>query len=110
MAALTVQTLVDSGSAITFVAASVSDTADVGNGRNTFLVYKNTNAAARIMNVVVPGNTSYGQALPDVPVTVPLTNGERWIPLRKEYADQDTNRATITVADASGVTVAVVRI
>lgn len=109
MAALATQYLADTGALPTFTAASTSDTAEIGNGHNTFIVYRNTNGAIRAMNVVVPGNTFFGLAQPDNTVSVPATTGEKWIPLRKEY-DDGTGRATITVADATGVTVAVVRL
>ena len=108
MTALVTQDITNTGVAITFAAASVLDTAEIGDGHNTFLVFKNTNASARNMNIVAPGNTSYGQPMPDTQVNVPATNGERWVALRKEY-DDGTGRATITVADATGVSVAVVR-
>ena len=110
MAALSTQNIVDVGTAPSFTQASASDTADVGTGRNTFLVYKNTSATPLVLTIVVPGNTSYGQPNPDPQITVPITNGEKWIPLRKEYAD-DTNRVTITsTGSGASTTVAVVRL
>lgn len=109
MAALAVQTLVDAGTKPTFGAASVSDTASVGNGHNTFLVYKNTDASTEAITVVVPGNTDYGQANPDVTNTIGATTGELWIPLYKQYAD-DTGSCTVTMVSATGITVALVRL
>lgn len=110
MAALTTQLIVDAGTAPTLTTlASASDTADVGTGRNTFLVCRNTSASPNTVTIQPPGFTDYGEALPAKVVSVPATTGEKWIPLRKEYAD-DTNRATVTNSDpAAGVTVAVVR-
>jgi len=109
MAALTVQNITDAGTKPTLVAASTSDTASVGNGLNTFLVYKNTNASTRPVTLVVNGNTEYGEPLPDKVITVAATTGENWIPLRKIYGG-DTGSVTITTPDASGLTVALVRL
>lgn len=112
MAALTTFPLVDAGTKPTFVNSSASDTAEVGNGKNTFLVYKNTGGSAAVVTIVVPGNNTYGQANPDPAITVALTTGENWIPLRKEYdAGDGSGRATITATN-SGATlqVAVVQV
>jgi len=111
MAALTTQNIVDAGTAPSTATPSASDTAEVGNGKDTFLVYRNTGATPLIVTIVVPGNTTYGQANPDPQITVPITTGEKWIPLRKEYdAGDGTGRATITATGtAAGQTVAVVR-
>lgn len=112
MAALTTQKIVDAGTPPTFVAATASDTAVVGNGLNTFVVYKNTSATPCSVTVVAPGNTSYGQANPDPLLTLPITTGELWIPMRKAYDPGDgTGRATLTTsAQAAGITVAVVQL
>lgn len=112
MAALTTQNIVNAGTAPTFGAAAASDTAEVGSGTNTFVVYKNGHATLpRTVTIAVPGNTSYGQPTPDPAIVVPAV-GEVWIPLRKEYdAGTGTARATITASDAAAdLTVAVVRV
>lgn len=120
MAALSTQELVDAGTAPTLSgAASTSDTAEVGNGHNTFLVVTNGDAAAHVVKIVAPGNTNYGQPNPDPAITV-AASGTAWIPLRKEYADAanaGVGRCTVntfaadgTTADATSVTVAVVRV
>ena len=110
MAALTLQHITDAGTAPNLSgAASTSDTALVGNGLNTFLVYKNSNGASRTVTLVVTGNTEYGEPMPDKVITVPATNGEKWIPLRKVYGG-DTGSVTITCPDATGLTVALVRL
>ncbi|MEU6674759.1 hypothetical protein [Streptomyces sp. NPDC046925] len=111
MAALVTQNIVDAGTAPTTVNSSASDTAEIGNGHNTFVLYKNTGGSPAVVTVTVLGNTSYGQANPDPQITVPATTGEKWIPLRKEYDGGDgTGRATLTATN-SGATlqVAVVR-
>jgi len=111
MAALAVQNIVDAGTKPTFAAASLSDTAPIGSGNNTFVVYRNTNAATRTVTVTVPGNTSYGVANPENgPLTLPVTTGELWIPLRKAYDPGDSGgRATLALSVIQDVTVAVVR-
>lgn len=112
MAALTTFPLVDAGTAPSTASPSASDTAEVGNGHNTFLVYRNTGSSALVVTIVVPGNTSYGQLNPDPAITVPITTGEKWIPLRKEYdAGDGSGRVTITATGvAVGQTVSVVQV
>lgn len=109
MALLTVQNIVDAGTAPTLVAAGASDTADVGTGRNTFAVYKNTNVASRTVTITVPGTTTYGQPNPTPVITIAANTGENWIPLRSEYRDPVTGLATLTVSVTTNVTVAIVR-
>ncbi|HSE46460.1 MAG TPA: hypothetical protein VLA89_14130, partial [Gemmatimonadales bacterium] len=106
------------GTAPTMGAKALSDTAEVGNGHNIFARVRNTDAEAKVITVVVPGNTEYGVALPDP--TFNLGDGsstptEVWIPLRKEYADAagaGVGRCTITISTgtATGVTVAIVKV
>jgi hypothetical protein len=113
MAALSTQNIVAAGTAPTFAAAaSGGDTAEVGNGGNTFLVVKNANDTnARTVTIAVPGSTSYGESLPDPAIDVEAEE-EAWIPLRKEYADPQVavGRCAITYSDsAADLTVAVVR-
>lgn len=112
MSALTVNHVVDAGTAGAGVAPTASDTVDVGNGRNTFLIYRNTSSTPLVLTVVVPGDTDYGQANPDPEITVPITDGEVWVPIRREYAAQDgSNIATITATGVtSGQTVQAVRV
>jgi hypothetical protein len=116
MAALTTQSLVNAGTKPTLGAASASDTAEVGNGRNIFARYVNTGATPATVTVVVPGNTAYGQANPDPTFVLAdgsVTPTEVWIPLRKEYADSDgagLGRCTITVSAPTDVDVAIVKV
>ena len=113
MAALTTQNIVAAGTSPTPVAASASDTAEVGSGTNTYAYYKNTSANVTTVTVVVPGNTSYGSANPDPTYSLAdgsVTPTERWIPLRKEYdAGDGSGRCTITTSQQTGITVAIVR-
>lgn len=111
MADLTTQNVVDAGTAPTFgAAAATSNTAEVGNGKNTVYVVKNGGGAPITVTVTAPGNTDYGQPAPDPEITV--NNGEEaWIPLRKAYDAADgTGRCTIDLSDDTSVTHAVVRL
>lgn len=110
MAALATQHIVDTGAAPSFATlASASDTAEVGNGHNTFLVYRNTTAADLVVTITPDGDTGYGEDLPAKVVTVPATTGEKWIPLRREYMGEN-GRCTITATGTgAGKFVAVVR-
>lgn len=110
MTALTVQTIVDAGTKPTAVAISASDTAPIGSGHDSFLVYKNTAGTIVTLTIVVPGNTAYGQALPDPSIVVPITTGEVWIPIRRDY-DDGTGNVTITAAGTTlaSCTVSVVK-
>lgn len=112
MAALALQHLLDAGTAPTTATPSASDTADYGNGKNTFLVYRNTGSTPLVTTVVVPGNNAYGQANPDPVITTPITTGEKWIPLRQSMDDGNgTNTVTVTSTGlAAGQTVALVRV
>lgn len=114
MAALNTQNIVDAGTKPTFGTAGTSDTAEIGSGFNTFVVYKNGDAAnIKTITITAPGNTSYGSPFPDPAIAVP-TSSEVWIPLRKAYDPGDgTARATLAITGTGGatsVTVAVVRV
>lgn len=111
MAALNTQRIVDAGTEPTFVAAGVTDTAEIGSGNDTWVEYRNSDANIKSINIVAPGNTDYGVAMPDPQIALAATTGRVRIPLRKDY-DDGTGRATITITGTgtnTGVTVAVVR-
>jgi hypothetical protein len=108
MALQSTQTLVDAGTAPTFAAAAATDTLTYSSG--LFVVYKNTNAATRTVTITVPGNTTYGQALPDPVLTLGATTGELWIPMRSIYRDSTTGLVTVAVSVITNVTIAVVRL
>jgi hypothetical protein len=106
---LTTHNISYAGTAPTFGEAAASDTAEIGNGHNTFVVYRNGNASSRTVDVVAPGNLDYGPPKPDPSYTLP-GNGELWIPLRKDYDPGDgTGRATLNLDVTTDVEVAVVR-
>lgn len=111
MAALTINTVVDAGTAPTFVAAAASQTVDIGSGHNTFVVVKNASASSVTVTITAPGNTDYGQANPDPAIVVAANTGEVWIPIRKAYDPGDgTNAAALAYSATTSVTVAAVRV
>lgn len=63
------------------------------------LLVENDNAAAVVVTVVVPGNTKFGQANPDVP-SVAIPAGQMGLigPFPKELADPTTGLIDITAA------------
>lgn len=113
MAALTVSKVVDAGTKPSFVAASTSDTAPIGTGLNTFMVYKNTDSTnLRTLTFVVPGTTATGDTPTQHVVSLPAVSGEVWVPLRKAY-DDGTGNVTVNMTGTgapANVTVAVVQV
>jgi hypothetical protein len=113
MADLTTQFVVDAGTAPDFGLDTVgtSNTAEVGNGKNTFVIVKNGSGASVDVGISVPGNTTYGQPTPDPTFSV-AAGDEVWLPLRKEYADAENagvGRCIVTVSVATSITAAVVQ-
>jgi hypothetical protein len=108
MALLAHQQITITGATITHSAASTSDT--VAPDDRLFLWYKSTQGTTEVITVVVPG-TYYSQNLADVQVTIAATNGEELIgPIDRRLADPTTGLVTITMADATNITVAAVKI
>jgi hypothetical protein len=66
----------------------------LGHGRGPddrmFLIVKNAGGTPDTVTIVIPGNDQFGSAIPDPAITVPITTGERWIPLRAAMADPTT--------------------
>ncbi len=108
MAALATNQLNDTGIKPTFVAASASDTAEIGSGRDNFVVYRNTDTNIKTITIPVAGATTYGIANPPAVFSLPASTGELWIPLRSEHdngaATIRTGRATLNVTGTGGVT------
>jgi len=96
-----------SGGFPSFGAASTSDT--VPPDEHGYLWYKNTDATTEVITVVVPGS-AFGIALTDTTFTIAATTGEEMYgPLVQALADPATGLITITMASATGITVAAVR-
>lgn len=103
MALLSAQTPGITGASMTYAAANASDT--VNPGANVYLHVK-TGGTGTTVTIVVPG-TQYGQARPDVAVTIG-TNTDRIIgPLQADLADPTTGLVTITYSSTTTVTAAV---
>jgi flagellar hook assembly protein FlgD len=110
MAALSTNTLnKTTGASPAFVAAAASDTADVGNGKNTFVEYRNTDTNAKTVTLTLPGTDDYGVAIPDVVYTLAANTGVAMIPLLVA-ARGDDGRATLSVTGTGGVTGVTVRV
>lgn len=107
MAALAIQTITAAGHEVTFAASAASDTAHVGNGRNTVLILRNGTGGEVTWTIAVPGNTFFGAATQDYAVAVPAGE-DRHILLHKDFANE-TGSATVTVIPAANVEVAVIR-
>lgn len=78
------------------------------NTRGAVLV-KNGDASAKTVTVVVPGNTKFGQAQPDVAIVIPA--GEQTLigPFPQELAGTD-GLVSLTYSAVTSVTVAAVQI
>lgn len=103
-------TIVMTGTAPTYAAATASDTMPVGE--RLFAVYKSTHTVASTVTAVVPGTLATGDAYPDKVYTLAIgsvTPQELWIPLIKELQDPTTGVATITTSVQNAtITMAVV--
>lgn len=108
MALLTSVAATLAGTTVTYVAAAAGgDTAQYSP--NTELCVRNGSGAAVTVTVVVPGNTQFGQAEPDVPVSVPA-GGEKRISLVRELVDPATGYISFTYSASASVTVALVQV
>jgi hypothetical protein len=102
MALLTAQAPNITGTAMTYSAVNASDTITPGN--NLYLHVK-TAGTGTTVTVVVPGSL-YGQARPDVAVTLG-TNTDRIIgPLVGDLADPTTGLITVQYSATTSVTAA----
>lgn len=108
MALLAHQQVQITGPAISLASAAGGGDTVVPDDR-LFLWVKNASGAPITVTVVVPG-TYFGQALPDVAVSVPATTGERLIgPLDRRLADPSTGLINITYSGVTSLTVAAVK-
>lgn len=108
MAQLSAQLLSDAGTTATFVAATASDTAPIGSGHDTFIVYKNGGGASITVTITSHALLDNGDAGPNHVVTIAAA-GSADIPLRKSY-DDGTGYATCVPSSTTSVTVAVKRL
>lgn len=108
MALLTVQQVSQPSTTPSYGAVSSSDTIANVDDR-MFLIVKNASGTADTVTLVIPGNDQFGSAIPDPTVSVPITTGERWIPLIPAMADPSTGLITVTHSQTASVTCALVR-
>ena len=105
MAALTTQQIAVTGVNPTYASASGGgDTVEAGDG--IFIHIKNGDSGSHTVTVAVPG-TEYGQARPDVTVTVPAGES-RFIQIPRSLADTD-GRIHLSYSAVTSVTIAALR-
>lgn len=108
MALLSPQQVVVTGTTPSYGAVAASDTITPDSDRQ-FLIVKNASGTIDNCVLVIPGST-YGQANPDVTISVPITTGERWISIPPAAADPSTGLITVTHSQTTSVTCALVRV
>jgi hypothetical protein len=111
MTALTLKHVLDAGTVPATQNSSASDTVDLGNGHNTFLVYTNTGGSPCSVVITPTVALDNGTLYPAKTWTVAATTGVQWIPIRKSYDDgSGNNTATVTCVSGSGATLQVVAV
>lgn len=108
MALLTVQTVSAPSLTPSYSAVAASDTIAITDDR-TFLHVKNGSGTIDTVTIVIPGNDQFGSAVPDPTVAVPITTGDRMIPLTPAMADPATGLITVTHSQTATVTCALLR-
>lgn len=108
MATLAAQNPAITGTTVTWSAASAGGDNFPGTTRG-FLLVKNDDAASHTVTVVIPGST-YGQAQPDVPVTVAAGAVKAIGPFDAVMRDTATNRVSVTYDAVTSVSVAYVEL
>lgn len=106
MADLAIQDVPATGAALTYTAAAGGgDT--VPYDQNGLVHVKNGSGAPITVTAVVPG-TTFGQANPDVPVSVPA-GGDRLIKMAGGMVDPATQRIALTYSGVTSLTLAALR-
>lgn len=108
MALLTLQQMSFPSLTPSYGAVAASDTIANVDDR-TFLHVKNASGTIDTVTVVVPGNDQFGSAVTDPTIAVPITTGDRMIPLFPAMADPATGLVTVTHSQTTSVTCALVR-
>lgn len=109
MATLTYQQAAATGATVTMAAASVGGDKVRPNSNGAVLV-RNADASPHTVTVVVPGNTKYGQADPDVAVVVAAGAFKLIGPLPQDLADPTDGLVAFTYDGVTSVTIAAVSI
>ena len=109
MALLTYQQIGISGASVSYAAATATVGDAVTPDDRGFMHIRNGSGSSITATLVVPGS-QYGQARPDVPVTVPA-GADRFIgPLISDYADPADGQVDVICSAVTSVTVAAVRV
>lgn len=108
MALLTLQSLSAPSLTPSYGAVSGSDTITALDDR-MFLHVKNASGTIDTVTIVIPGNDQFGSNIPDPTVSVPITTGDRMIPLIPAMADPATGLITVTHSQTASVTCALIR-
>lgn len=106
MALLAAQQVTIAGTLIIYTAAAGGGDTLAPND-HAFLCVKNGGGSPITVTVVVPGNTKYGQAAPDVPVTIANATEKEIGPFPADLADPVTGLVSITYSAVTSVTVGV---
>lgn len=106
MALLTQQSLAVTGTTATYSAVSASDSVTPDSGQ--LLHVKNGSGASVTVTVVIPG-TTWGQANPDIAVTVGA-GADKFIPLYPAQADASTGLITVTYSATTSITAALLKV
>lgn len=104
MATLSKQTPTLTGTTVTYASAAGGGDAVPYSPRATLLV-NNTDASSHSITIAVPGNTSYGQANPDITVAVAAGVEKAIGPFPRDFAD-DNGLVQLTYTAATGMKVA----
>lgn len=108
MARLVPQPVQPTGSAVAFAAAAAGgDIFAAADGQ--LLVLKNTSAAAINVTLVTPAELD-GLAVADIVVSIPATNGERYVRVPARLVRDANGDAALTYSAVAGLTVAVVQL
>jgi hypothetical protein len=109
MATLTYQQATATGATVTMAAASAGGDKVRPNPNGAVLV-RNADASPHTVTVAVPGNTKYGQADPDITVTVAAGAFKLIGPLPQDLASSVDGLVALTYDGVTSVTVAAVAI
>jgi len=106
MAAIATQRVTVTGIAnVTFTAAAGGGDTFTGGARGIFHI-RNASGSAITATIVVPGNTAYGQAQPDIAIIVPATTGHAMVgPFDSGMLDGNGN-VNVTYSGVTSLTVA----
>jgi len=110
MAALTTQTIVETGITPTFAAVAASDTFDPD--ARTFVEVKNAGGTQDVVTITVAAGDPPGLTISDLSVTVPITTGDKMIgPFPPQFfGDPTTGKVTIAHSFTTSVTCGVFKL